>query len=64
MNPKGGPKNKTLEEQFEDLAQETIERAEQIPCSLREFSNGIRVMLAQFRHRLEQVEDELRTDDD
>lgn len=41
----------TYQEQFEQIAQEAIEKAEAIPCSLETFVKGLRDMEHAIRNR-------------
>lgn len=48
-----------LEAQFEKLANDAVEKAEAVSCSLSDFAAGLDAMIGVLRQRLEQVNDEL-----
>ena len=47
------------EKRFEEVAEKAAEKAEQIECSLAEYRDGLRVIVAALTHRLDQVNEEL-----
>lgn len=54
--------DRELEEKFEEIAQAAIEDAEAIECEGAEFVEGLKVMAAQIRHRLEAAASEFNVD--
>jgi len=48
-----------VEEKFRKIAEEAMEKAERVKCSLGVFATGLSEMVDMFKDRLEMVEDEL-----
>ena len=53
-----------MSDDFERIAQEAIQEAEQVKCSLSDFRDGLKTMVEALRLRLEQVNDELAEDEE
>ncbi len=49
----------SLEETFERLAEEAIEKASGVECSLSEFRDGLKTMIEALQMRVRQVGDEI-----
>ena len=51
---------KTLDDEWEQIAEEAIHAASEVDCSLHGFRDGLKEIIGALMTRLEQVEDELK----
>ena len=52
-----------VDEQFEEIAAETVRKAEAVSCSKQDFVNGLDVVIEELRDRKSMMESEIRSDD-
>jgi hypothetical protein len=54
--------NSKLEEEFYDLAGETISKASRINCPLEDFAEGLRLIIGELKDRIAGVEEEINAE--